>query len=182
MSFIDEFKDHVRRHWKGRKPTGTQIEKIVNNDFIDWFSRKIVNPDILNTVSDALKFLADSPSPHARRFTSFNINGFKFLTLQRENGLKTQNNEVFFTSSTSCIASDADRNLRQADLPYYEKLEDIIELNYYGRFRVTLFKCIWNDTTRDRGFRIDAWGFSSVNFSLAIVKSMMHTLKLHKLK
>ncbi|WVZ26448.1 hypothetical protein V8G54_004992 [Vigna mungo] len=33
------------------------------------------------------------------------------------------------------------RNLRQADLSYYGKLEDIIELNYYGQFKVVLFKC-----------------------------------------
>ncbi|XP_070033390.1 uncharacterized protein LOC107771223 [Nicotiana tabacum] len=154
--------------WNGRKPTSTEIEKIVNKDFIDWFPQKIVNPDISNTVSDYLKFLADGLTPHARRFTSFNINGFKFRTSEREDGLKTQNSGVFCTSSTSCIASGADRNLRQADLPYYGKLEDIIELNYYGRFWVTLFKCKWDDTTRDRGFRIDACGFSSVNFSRLI--------------
>ncbi|OIT26536.1 hypothetical protein A4A49_41017 [Nicotiana attenuata] len=146
----------------------TEIEKIVNKDFIDWFPGKIVNPDISNTVSDDLKFLANGPAQHARRFTSFNINGFKFRTLEQENGLTTQNNGVFLTSSTSCLASGADRNLRQADLPYYGKLEDIIELNYYGRFRVTLFKCKWADTTKDRGFRTDAWGFSSVNFSRLI--------------
>lgn len=35
-------------------------------------------------------------------------------------------------------------------------------------FRVTLFKCKWADTTRDRGFRKDAWGFTSVNFSHSI--------------
>ncbi|KAK6797222.1 hypothetical protein RDI58_004924 [Solanum bulbocastanum] len=58
-------------------------------------------------------------------------------------------------SDTSCIASSADRNARQADLPYYGKLENIIELNYYGEFRVVLFKCKWADTTRDRGFKRD---------------------------
>ncbi|XP_019226960.1 PREDICTED: uncharacterized protein LOC109208324 isoform X2 [Nicotiana attenuata] len=118
-------------------------------------------------MSDELKFLADGPAPYARRFTSFKINGFKFRTTTREHGLKTQNSGFFLTSSTSCIASGADGNLRQADLPYYGKLEDIIELNYY-RFRVTLFKCKWADTTRNRGFRKDAWGFPSVNFSQLI--------------
>ncbi|XP_059290366.1 uncharacterized protein LOC132043916 [Lycium ferocissimum] len=148
--FINEFKDFVWRRWNGRKPTSTQMEKIVNKDFGDWFPLKIKNPDIVNTVSDDLRFLADGPAPHARRFTSFNINGLKFRTITREHGLKTQNSGVFLTSSTSCIASRADGNLRQADFPYYGKLKDIIELNYYGRFRVTLFKCKWADTTRDR--------------------------------
>ncbi|XP_070010123.1 uncharacterized protein [Nicotiana sylvestris] len=125
MPFINEFKAYVRKQWKGRKPSNTEIEKIVSKDFIDWFPRKIVNPDISNTVSDELKFLADGPAPYAR--------------------------------------SGAAGNLRQEDLPYYGKLEDLIDLNYY-RFRVTSFKCKWADTTRNRGFRKDAWRFPSVNF------------------
>ncbi|KAH0743977.1 hypothetical protein KY290_031970 [Solanum tuberosum] len=93
-----------------------------------------MNLDISSTVSDDLKFLANGPAPHARRFTIFNINGIKFRTTSREHELKTQNNGVFLTSSTTCIASSSDGNLRLADLPYYEKLEDIIELNYYVNF------------------------------------------------
>jgi len=53
-------------------------------------------------------------------------------------------------------------------LAYYEKLEDIIELNYYGHFKVTLFKCKWADTTRERGFRKDPQGFTCINFSRLI--------------
>ncbi|KAK7256468.1 hypothetical protein RIF29_29918 [Crotalaria pallida] len=166
--YIDEFKDHVRRRSKGRKPTATQLEKIVSKDFIDWFPRKIMNPDISNNVLDDLKFLAKGPTKHARRFSAFNINGFKFRTTAREVDATTQNNGVFLTSSTSCVASGVDGNVREADLPYYGKLEDIIELNYYGKFKVTLFKCQWADTTRDWGIRKDKWGFTSINFSRLI--------------
>ncbi|KAI5437988.1 hypothetical protein KIW84_023934 [Lathyrus oleraceus] len=59
-------------------------------------------------------------------------------------------------------------NLTQADLPYYGKLEDIIEINYYGRFKVILFKCKWADTTRDRGYKKDRWNFNCVNFERLI--------------
>ena len=100
-----------------------------------------MNPDISETMSKDLKLLANGPTQHARRFSAFNINGFKFRTTTREHGLKIQNSGVFVTSSTSCVASAIDGNLRQADIPYYGKLEDIIEFNYYGRFRVVLFKC-----------------------------------------
>ena len=79
-----------------------------------------------------------------------------------------QNSGVFLTSNTSCVASSADGNLRQADLPYYGKLEDIIEINYYGRFAVILFKCKWADTTRDRGYRKDPWNFNCINFDRLI--------------
>ena len=121
-----------------------------------------------NSISLDLKFLARGPTQVAQRFSAYNINGFKFRTLAREEGLKTQNSGIYLTSKTSCVASSSDRNAQQADLAYYGKLEDIIELNYYGRFSVVLFKCQWADTTRDRGFKKDVWNFNCVNFSRLI--------------
>ena len=123
--------------------------------------------DVVDTMSDDLKQLAQGLLPNAMKFSAFNINGYKFRTLARENGLKTQNSGIFMTSTTRCISSHHDVNGRDADLPYYGKLIDIIELNYYGKF-VTLFKCMWADTTNDRGFRKDAWGFNAVNFNRLI--------------
>nr|XP_009775626.1 PREDICTED: uncharacterized protein LOC104225505 isoform X2 [Nicotiana sylvestris] len=161
-------RDYIRRSSRGRRPSITEVERRVNKEFPDWFPKRIMNPDIASTISTDLEFLAQGPCPDARRFTTYNINGFKFRTLSREQGSQTQNSGVFLTSDTSCIASNADRNARQADLPYYGKLEDIIELNYYGQFKVVLFKCKWADTTRDRGFKSDAWNFNCVNFSRLI--------------
>ncbi|KAH0679422.1 hypothetical protein KY284_020507 [Solanum tuberosum] len=112
---------------------------------------EIMNPDIAETISDDMKFLAQGPAQDARRFSAYNINGFKFRTLSREQGSKIQNSGVFLISDTSCIASSVDRCARQADLPYYGKLEEIIELNYYGR-----------------GYKTDAWKFNLVNFSKLI--------------
>ena len=65
--------------------------------------------------------------------------------------MKTQNSGVFLTSSTSCVASSVDGNAREAELAYYGKLEDIIELNYYGYFKITLFRCKWADTKETGG-------------------------------
>ena len=79
-----------------------------------------------NSISLDLKFLARGPTQVAQRFSAYNINGFKFRTLAREEGLKTQNSEIYLTSKTSCVASSSDRNAQQADLAYYGKLEDII--------------------------------------------------------
>lgn len=127
-----------------------------------------MNPNIANMISIDMEFLARGPKTDARRFTTYNINGFKFRTLSREQGWQTQNSVVFLTSDTSCIASNAYRNVREAAFPYYGKVEDIIELNYYGRFKVVLFKCQWADTTKGRGFKRDAWNFNCVYFSRLI--------------
>ncbi|KAH0679265.1 hypothetical protein KY284_020350 [Solanum tuberosum] len=56
----------------------------------------------------------------------------------------------------------------QAEIPCYGKLEDIIEINYNGRFKVVLFKCKWADTTRDRGYQKDRWNLNCVNFDKLI--------------
>jgi len=82
--------------------------------------------------------------------------------------MKSQNSGVFLTSSTSCVASSVDNNIREANLAYYGKLEDIIELNYYGHFKITLFKCKWVNTTKDKGFKKDPWGFNCIIFSRLI--------------
>ncbi|XP_019417184.1 PREDICTED: uncharacterized protein LOC109328254 [Lupinus angustifolius] len=136
--------------------------------FVSSIFPQIMNPDTINSMSTGLKFLARGPLDIARRFTTYNINGFKFRTLAREEGMRMQNSGVFLTSNTSCISSSVDGNIRQADLPYYGKLEDIIEINYYGYFRVILFKCRWADTTRDRGYKKDSWNFNCVNFDRLI--------------
>ncbi|KAH0658063.1 hypothetical protein KY285_026488 [Solanum tuberosum] len=44
-----------------------------------------------------------------------------------------------------------EKKLRQEELPYNGKFEDIVEINYNGRLKVVLFKCKWADTTQDRG-------------------------------
>jgi len=51
---------------------------------------------------------------NASIFIAYNINGFKFRTLTRDEGLRTQNSGVFLTSNTTCVSSSVDRNLRQA--------------------------------------------------------------------
>ncbi|KAJ1375745.1 putative transposase, Ptta/En/Spm, plant [Sesbania bispinosa] len=163
--YIEAF---IKRKNRARRPSATEIEKIVTKEFATWFPQRVTNPNIANSIPEEIKFLAKGPMPHAKRYTAYNINGFKFRTIDRDEGLKTQNNGVFLTSNTLCVASSVDANVQQADLPYYGKLEDIIELNYYGLFKVVLFKCKWADTTHERGFRKDAWQFTSVNFSRCI--------------
>lgn len=129
---------------------------------------QMLDNEVQNSVSEDMKFLARGPLQHATRFTAYNVNGFKFRTLERERGLKTQNSGVHVVSNTTCYASNSDEAPRFEGVPYYGKLTDIIELNYHGKFKVTVFKCIWADTMRDRGMREDNWHFTSVNFSRVI--------------
>ena len=48
---------------------------------------------------------------------------------------------------------------------YYGRVRDIIKLDYYGNFRVVLFKCDWVDVHHNSSIRQDEFGFTLVNFS-----------------
>ncbi|KAK7286891.1 hypothetical protein RJT34_22229 [Clitoria ternatea] len=67
--FVDEFRDFIKRSSKGRRPSALNIEKRVNKEFIDWFYRRITNPDVINTMSTELKFLARGPLDNAKRWS-----------------------------------------------------------------------------------------------------------------
>ncbi|XP_052109555.1 uncharacterized protein LOC107465708 [Arachis duranensis] len=120
--------------------------------------------------SKELQWFACGPNVQASRFTTYNMNEFKFRTLSREEGLKTQNNGVHVTSDTRSYASKRDSNVAVGSISYYGQLVDIIELNYSGQFTVILFRCIWANTTFGRGIKQDILCHTLVNFS-----NPMHT-------
>ncbi|KAK4713683.1 hypothetical protein R3W88_019590 [Solanum pinnatisectum] len=66
---------------------------------------------------------------------------------------------------TKSYASTSDSAPKSANITYYGRLNDIVELNYYEKFKVILFKCDWVDVTQGRGVMKDDLGFTLVNFS-----------------
>ncbi|KAK5771855.1 hypothetical protein PVK06_048106 [Gossypium arboreum] len=65
-------------------------------------------------------------------------------------------------------ASARDSNPIEGNVEYYGLLTDIIELDYYGRWKVVLFRCDWADVNTARGIKKDQFGFTMVNFSRLI--------------
>ncbi|KAK5813151.1 hypothetical protein PVK06_028597 [Gossypium arboreum] len=53
-------------------------------------------------------------------------------------------------------------------MEYYGLLTDIIELDYYGKWKVVLFRCDWADVNTARGIKNDQFGFTMENFSRLI--------------
>ncbi|XP_057248231.1 uncharacterized protein LOC125493632 [Beta vulgaris subsp. vulgaris] len=123
------------------------------NEFSDWLQNQIHNLDD-NTVEGKLrKALAGGLSNRGKRMKSVIINGYKFDTVDRERFRKTQNSGVM-------VEADGQE--------YYGKLKEIFELDYYGSFRVVMFRCDWVDIRR--GFKTYPSGRVTVNFS-----KLMHT-------
>lgn len=53
-------------------------------------------------------------------------------------------------------------------LTYYERLTNIIEVDYYDKTKYVMFKCDWADTMRDRGYMVDEYGMELVSFNCLV--------------
>ena len=79
--------------------------------------------------------------------------------MEREARRKTQNSGVTLTALTSSFASAKDKSPIQDTVAYYGRLFEIVELDYFGRFKVVLFRCEWYDAGRDK------YGLTFVHFN-----------------
>jgi len=71
-------------------------------------------------------------------YNEYFVNEYVFHTGEYGQGRKTYNNGVCVKRSTS---SDY-------EVDYYEKLEEVIELQYHSKHNIVfLFKCYWYDNT-----------------------------------
>ncbi|MED6162253.1 hypothetical protein PIB30_068636 [Stylosanthes scabra] len=64
----------------------------------------------------------------------------QFHTRQCNARRKTQNSSVTLEALTTSYASAKDKNLVEAKVTYYGRIADMFELDYYGQFKVVLFK------------------------------------------
>ncbi len=119
-------------------------------------------------MSAEVRWLGRGPNKIAKRYHGLVCNGFRFIPQYRERGSCTQNSGVVVTSMTTSYASAKDRNPLEGNVDYYGILTDILELDYFGNFKVILFRCNWADVTSGRGLKKDDFGFTLVNFSRLI--------------
>ena len=90
-----------------------------------------------------------------------------FSKLRSREVNENTDSSVSGTFDTIIVASTSDTNPIHSKIFYYGKLEDIVELNYYGRY-TTLFKCKWENTLTGPWKKTDALGFTLINFTHAI--------------
>ena len=79
-------------------------------------------------IAEEVLTLGVGPNKVAKRYSRFIINGFKFHIKSCEENKMTQNSGAVNTSEVGSIN-------------FCGRLKDIIELDYYGNFKVVLFKC-----------------------------------------
>ncbi|KAI3936534.1 hypothetical protein MKW92_045634, partial [Papaver armeniacum] len=138
-------------------------------EFADWFREHIM---LLSRAqvpfAEGLDVLAEGPFTTARRFRGYTTRGYNFKTFNKECGAKTQNSGVAVESTTPFFRNAADQNPNNdTELTYYGRLKDIIELTYRLGRKFVLFDCDWFDVVSrsGRGVKVDALGFTLVNFN-----------------
>ncbi|KAK5811903.1 hypothetical protein PVK06_027288 [Gossypium arboreum] len=108
-----------------------------------------------NVVNDEVKWLSQGPNRVVKRYSGFIMNGFRFHTKYHERLRRTQNCGVVVNSLITSSASARDSNPVEGKVEYYRLLTDIIELDYYGKWKVILFRCDWADANTARGIKND---------------------------
>ncbi|XP_074274227.1 uncharacterized protein LOC141598345 [Silene latifolia] len=124
-----------------------------SHDFPNWLKEKATQTGI----SDQMFWLAKGPAPTAKRFKGYYANGYDFYTKSRDARCKTQNSGVTLSALTSSFASSKDKNPVDGDVTYYGAILDIIELKYWSKFTVVLFRCEWYQVEKDE------YGMTCVN-------------------
>ncbi|XP_057756143.1 uncharacterized protein LOC130975353 [Arachis stenosperma] len=136
--------NEVREHEEAvndNNPRRTKWEKAKDRSqqFSEWFKIRAMKKDVPGWA----KGFARGPNRVAKRISGYIINGYRFHTRHRDARRKTQNSGVTLEALTPSFASVKDKKPIEAKVAYYDRIVDMFELDYYGQFKVVLFKCEW---------------------------------------
>jgi hypothetical protein len=101
-------------------------------------------------VSNNLKTLSRGPTKIARSFSGYVINGYKFHPKQRDARHKTQNSSVTLAAITKSFSTTKDENPTTQSITYYGLITQIVEVDYYGKLRLVLFRCDWFEVKEEK--------------------------------
>ncbi|KAF7808155.1 uncharacterized protein G2W53_040316 [Senna tora] len=130
-------KDAIKRQHRPRRLSDEVVYKLHMENFYRWLRLYVEQNDLNGGISDEVRLLARGPNSEAKSFNKCMINGYSFRTKDHEASMKSQNSGV-------CVTTDD-------GVTYYRILKEIIELNYFDKYKVLLFRCDWVDVISEIG-------------------------------
>ena len=86
--------------------------------------------------------LAHGPSPNLVTYQAYDINGYTFYTKAKDMDSDDQNSGVMMECMTSSDNSTTER--------FYERVEEIWELDYSGLHNTTMFRVRWLRMSKEK--------------------------------
>ncbi|XP_074336893.1 uncharacterized protein LOC141674065 [Apium graveolens] len=148
-------------------PKRFKRERVHTDDFYKWLQEKVGKKEV---VSPELQVLSMGPNRVAKKISGYVINGFRFYTKFRDARCTIQNSGVFLSALTTSFASSKDESPLVSEFNYYGRIEEILEIDYWGEISVVLFKCCWYQE------ETYMYGLIRVNFSKLCQKSDPYVL------
>nr|XP_018625296.1 uncharacterized protein LOC108944606 [Nicotiana tomentosiformis] len=132
LNNCDEVQEYIREYEvefsNQRRGSKWSKAKKHSQNFSQWFETRSIKEDVPNLK----KQLSIALNSIAKRYFGYLINGYRFHTRQHDARRKAQNSGVTLVFLTTSFASSKDKNLIDANLTYYGRIVDIVELDYYG--------------------------------------------------
>ena len=119
-------------------------------------------------VTQTIRWLSQGPRPYVFQHPRYDINGFHFVTRDRDLNRVTQNNGVSLVAQTILVASSKYKNHVTSNITYYRVIREIWDLDYV-MFRIPMMRSEWVHTRG--GVMKDRLGFTLVNLQRLGYKS-----------
>lgn len=159
--FIDKHLEYLSTNCRNKR----EIDRLHHETFHDWFRLHVAELTMSSEqVSDEVQILAKGPLLFAKKYNSYAINGYNFHTKAYDEGRSVQSSGVAIVAETSCyIGNNESPMIRKKT--YYGIITEIIELDYFRKGNIVLFKCDWVDNrVEDKWVKVDKFGIVNVNF------------------
>ncbi|MED6173350.1 hypothetical protein PIB30_058509 [Stylosanthes scabra] len=76
-----------------------------------------------DSITPEIELLAGGPNDVIKKFEEYNIHGFKFCTMKKDEELKTKNSGVIMNAITNSVSSGKNYVVVSSDSTYYGELE-----------------------------------------------------------
>ncbi|KAH0709092.1 hypothetical protein KY284_010519 [Solanum tuberosum] len=137
-AFREKLTIEVSRMHHGKRNSSKFVEEYVHKHFHEWFKEHNcveITPEI--------ELLSNGPNNVVRRFKEYNIHGFKFRTVWKEQGLITQNSGIVMSAVTQRFSNGREYVKQSSDDMYYDtRLNEGIKIDQFGMTIVTFSRLI----------------------------------------